>query len=263
MDKEKEAQQLRKYIIKCCYWYYVKAQPLIPDIEFDKLFKKLQKLEEQCEIDLTSPTQMIYGGLEEQYEGILTKKDIVEPPKQLFSTAKIVLYWNCNMDCSYCCNKLEEVKKTFKPIKQNDLEYLSHTDFELTGGEITLSQSFSCLTELLDNWLPKNRNYYVYTNGVWFNEWHAELLLRRRVNGINVGFHPNQPIYCHTGNPPVILKELAWDRLIKIHEVLIPIRLWVKEDETYLLPDNLPFELKKWRLGDCDEITTDRYYLKG
>lgn len=64
-------KKLRRKLIKCCYWYYVKSEPLISDYAFDMLFKELETLEKisDCVFYPTpySPTQMIYGDLESQY----------------------------------------------------------------------------------------------------------------------------------------------------------------------------------------------------
>ena len=57
--------ELKRYLIKCCYWYYVKSDPLISDYEFDMKFKELQRLENGADED--SPTQIIWGEQEEQY----------------------------------------------------------------------------------------------------------------------------------------------------------------------------------------------------
>jgi NAD-dependent DNA ligase len=61
---------LQQYLIKCCYWYYVKSDPLISDREYDRRFHRLQELEEKSDtsfIDPKSPTQKIWGDREEQY----------------------------------------------------------------------------------------------------------------------------------------------------------------------------------------------------
>lgn len=71
MPKKKTAVDikiLRRWIIQCCYWYYVECDPLISDRSFDRQFKELQSLEEAEGInDPTSPTQIIYGSLSDQY----------------------------------------------------------------------------------------------------------------------------------------------------------------------------------------------------
>ena len=58
------AARLRNQIAEYDYWYYVKDSPLVPDAEYDRLFRELQALEEQYP-DLKkyhdSPTQRIGG----------------------------------------------------------------------------------------------------------------------------------------------------------------------------------------------------------
>lgn len=60
-------EELKLTLIKYCYWYYVKAEPIVTDFEYDRLFRKLQELEGD-EIIPDSPTQMIYGDRKEQYK---------------------------------------------------------------------------------------------------------------------------------------------------------------------------------------------------
>ena len=58
-------KELKRLLIRYCYWYYVKNQPLVSDRQYDELFKKLQKME--TEYDPNSPTQRIYGDQNSQY----------------------------------------------------------------------------------------------------------------------------------------------------------------------------------------------------
>lgn len=59
---------LKNFLIRCCYWYYVQANPIISDYEFDQEFKRLQQMEaESGEADSDSPTQMVWGDCEAQY----------------------------------------------------------------------------------------------------------------------------------------------------------------------------------------------------
>jgi DNA ligase (NAD+) len=60
----RRAARLRNKIADYDYWYYVKDSPLIPDAEYDKLFRELQALEEQYPELLSahdSPTQRVGG----------------------------------------------------------------------------------------------------------------------------------------------------------------------------------------------------------
>ncbi|MBI3479602.1 MAG: NAD-dependent DNA ligase LigA [Nitrosomonadales bacterium] len=59
----RRAATLREEIAKYDYWYYVKDSPLVPDAEYDKLFRELQSLEAQHPELVTpdSPTQRVGG----------------------------------------------------------------------------------------------------------------------------------------------------------------------------------------------------------
>lgn len=76
-------EQLRRTLIRCCYWYYVKSRPLISDYAFDMLFKELEALERKNTAPFVaipdSPTQMIYGDLESQYPDWAKTKVLSEP----------------------------------------------------------------------------------------------------------------------------------------------------------------------------------------
>jgi len=71
----KKVDCMRRWLIRCCYWYYVKADPLISDYHFDLIFKELEAREKrESNFDPESPTQIIYGDLEEQYPEWAKKK---------------------------------------------------------------------------------------------------------------------------------------------------------------------------------------------
>ncbi len=60
--------ELKRYLIKCCYWYYVKCDPLIRDKVYDYKIYELKELENSgVDADRDSPTQMIWGDCESQY----------------------------------------------------------------------------------------------------------------------------------------------------------------------------------------------------
>ena len=60
---KKTLNQLKKQIQKHDYHYYVLDSPIISDYEYDRLFKKLQKMEEKHPqwLDKNSPTQRVSG----------------------------------------------------------------------------------------------------------------------------------------------------------------------------------------------------------
>lgn len=63
-----KAECLKRWLIRCCYWYYVKADPLIGDRAFDMALKDLEAREQREKInDPESPTQIVYGDRDAQY----------------------------------------------------------------------------------------------------------------------------------------------------------------------------------------------------
>jgi NAD-dependent DNA ligase len=66
MDKDKLRDMVR-YMIKCCYWYYVMAHPVEADQTYDKMLHALEHFEGGEPISDISPTQMIWGDCAAQY----------------------------------------------------------------------------------------------------------------------------------------------------------------------------------------------------
>ncbi|BDQ03845.1 NAD-dependent DNA ligase LigA [Ignavibacterium sp.] len=69
---EKKIQKLREEINKYDYHYYVLAQPLISDEEYDKLYKELEKLEAENPHLITpdSPTQRVGKDLTKEFKPV-------------------------------------------------------------------------------------------------------------------------------------------------------------------------------------------------
>jgi len=58
-----------RYMIKCCYHYYVLAEPCMGDTSYDKLVHAVREIEDADlgEVLAMSPTQKIWGDCESQY----------------------------------------------------------------------------------------------------------------------------------------------------------------------------------------------------
>lgn len=69
----KKIDCLKQFLIRCCYQYYVKSNPMIDDRLYDALFDDMKYREsmrlqkEGIEPDSDSPTQMIWGDSDSQY----------------------------------------------------------------------------------------------------------------------------------------------------------------------------------------------------
>lgn len=69
----KKIDCLKQFLIRCCYQYYVKSNPMISDRIYDRVFDDLKGMEYLREektgmqADSDSPTQMIWGDRDDQY----------------------------------------------------------------------------------------------------------------------------------------------------------------------------------------------------
>ncbi len=71
-NAEDAIQQLRDVINYADWKYYVQSEPVLADVEYDTLFKKLKHLEEQYPEQVTadSPTQRVAMGLSEKFPAV-------------------------------------------------------------------------------------------------------------------------------------------------------------------------------------------------
>ena len=170
-----------------------------------------------------------------------------------FETVKVVVGWNCNLDCSYCCNKLPHVRDSFQPVEMEDLLQLNYRDWEITGGEITLPEYFPKVVRLCYrlSLKPIKPNIYVYTNGYILTEEQLSILCSVGVGGINIGLH----------------KRYGWVEWNRWYHYNKLITLWIQDTEEDLLSSSnyyfSPlFKIRKWSLSECDNINTARFVLE-
>jgi len=163
---------------------------------------------------------------------------------------KIVISWDCNLDCEYCCNKQSAIKESFKPITVAQISNSNYDTYQITGGEPLLPMNRRQLYEVL-NAIPKGKPIYIYTNGVYLDMDIAKILRLFKVKGINLGLHHRQ---WSAENP------IDWDELKEINKH-IPIRLWV-QDTVVILPDvPTEFEIHRWHMNDCADSVAERVYV--
>lgn len=69
---EKQIEELREVINYADWKYYVQSEPVLADVEYDTLFKKLKALEEKYPEQVTadSPTQRVALGLSEKFPAV-------------------------------------------------------------------------------------------------------------------------------------------------------------------------------------------------
>lgn len=158
---------------------------------------------------------------------------------------KIVVGWQCNLNCDYCCNKQPEMLESFEPITVSEIAASSHDSYQVTGGEPLTKQNHKALFVTLHH-IPKGKPIYLYTNGLLLDMHVAKCLKLFGVTAINLGVH-DQP--------------LGWGELLEVNKH-IPIRVWVQDIDTYgqsKIPSE--FEVHLWSMDDCYSSPARRVYL--
>ena len=155
---------------------------------------------------------------------------------------KIVITWDCNLNCSYCCNKYPEIYNSFVPIILSELSK-KYRDYHITGGEPLLEKNR--IIDILD-YLPKEKNIYLYTNGTNLDVNFVKECNSKGLNGINIGYHG---------------QKLDWSEIIQISKITSLI-IWVEKDSINCKKiQNYKLNIRKWTMNDCFDIKTDNFYL--
>jgi len=101
-------------------------------------------------------------------------------------TLRILIHNNCNLSCSYCCNKISEQieRMVHKPL--SEIDFSLYQNICITGGEPLLDLIYleSILIEL-----PKDKIIILYTNGYLLNSKALLLLYSYNIKFITVGIH--------------------------------------------------------------------------
>ena len=96
---------------------------------------------------------------------------------------RILITEKCNLDCSYCCNKLERVKKKFKYKTISEIDFSQYSAVSITGGEPMLN--CRALGYVKSKCNAMKIPVYLYTNGLLL--W--DTFVFSDFKGITIGIH--------------------------------------------------------------------------
>lgn len=167
----------------------------------------------------------------------------------MIDTIRIILFLDCNMRCSYCCNKQEQFNRQFQKKKFKEIDFSKYKNVCITGGEPFLNK-FRVLYPILER-IPSDKNLYIYTNGTKitaFDIWSLKQI--KNLKCINVGLHTP--------------KQLG--RIIHIEHEL-PVRFMIpigmKQKILTIYKDRLmTHNIKIFNLNDCDMHNEDWVLLE-
>lgn len=159
-------------------------------------------------------------------------------------TLRLILFFDCNFNCKYCCNNLPEVQAKFQYKSLKDINFSEYKAVCITGGEIFLRKP--TLYAALDM-IPKGIPIYLYTNGMELTGLDMYMLRPYKIQGINIGLHyPNQ-----INN----LDELViHSKLVRFHIEDTRLQEFLDADITGMVSKG---KVKLWTRDDCEQVNED------
>lgn len=126
---KEEIERLRRELNEHNYNYYVLAQPLISDYDFDQMLKRLQELEAQYPdfFDVNSPTQQIGGDITKKFETVKHTWPML------------------SLSNTYNEQELRDFDERIRRIIESDVEYVCELKFD--GLSISLTYEDGKLTQ--------------------------------------------------------------------------------------------------------------------
>lgn len=168
-------------------------------------------------------------------------------------TIRLILFLECNLKCSYCCNEQEQFNSQFIKMKLEDIDFSKYENVCITGGEPFLNFDiiWNTINYINDNF-PNKHKFFIYTNGLKI-QFHQVILLNNLIDVIfNIGLHTlgqlnkiDQNIFKVYGNFRFMINEKLYDKAL----LKYPNRL---------NKDNL----KKWIMNDCNMPNEDWVLLE-
>lgn len=175
-----------------------------------------------------------------------TIRDISDAP---VDTLRLLISWQCNLRCDYCCNEIPRFRNQFKPTTIAALDFNKYANVCVSGGEPLLDLPY--LENILKQ-IPSGKKVILYSNGIFLDAPAAKMLERSGVGYIRVGLHYHR----------------SFDRLISdctkaVQGTSLKVRFHAQDIYQQALTEvhpNVPFRF--WKMDDCDRANEDRVILE-
>jgi molybdenum cofactor biosynthesis enzyme MoaA len=164
-------------------------------------------------------------------------------------TLRILVDWECNLNCPYCCNNIPRFREQIRPAELGDLVFSDYKTICISGGEPLLHMPK--VLKVLNRCMKSNL-VVLYTNGLLLSPVTAKLLDTAGVDAINVGLHVS----------------LSFESLIKritaaTSGTALSVRFHAQDLYQKALTEAFPTtSFRFWKMDDCDRGNEDRVVLK-
>lgn len=166
----------------------------------------------------------------------------------MVDTLRILVSWQCNLKCSYCCNEQERFRKDIHPTTLDAVPWNQYDNFCISGGEPLLN--FPKVVEVCKR-IPQDRLKILYTNGIFLGQTVAWRLVDLGITAVNVGLHQPE----------------AFGRIIRgvtkaTQDTRLSVRFHAQDVYQFDLTQNYPStSFRFWTMNDCDRANEHRVVL--
>ena len=164
-------------------------------------------------------------------------------------TLRILVSWECNLNCSYCCNNQPQFRKDIIPTAFEDIDWAGYENFCITGGEPLLR--LDLVAKVLAK-IPAGKTVILYTNGFLMTSEIAQELEACGVRYVNVGMHDPKTFSLIINR--VLAATKGSSLSVRFHAQDI-----YSEELTKTFPG---VSFKFWHMDDCARDNEDRIVLK-
>lgn len=164
-------------------------------------------------------------------------------------TIRILIHWDCNLRCTYCCNEQDRFRSQFKPVPFASIDFDKYSHVCVSGGEPLLD--LPKLQRILIG-IPKEKTIILYTNGIFLDKIAAAMLEASGVKYINVGLHF-----------PRSFDRLISDCTKAVEDTNLIVRFHAQDIYQEALTNNYPRgNFRFWTMDDCDRGNEERVILQ-
>lgn len=169
-------------------------------------------------------------------------------------TLRLVVTWQCNLACPYCCNRRQDVQSRVRVVSLGEIEWTRYSTVCITGGEPLLADP-KLLKKVLRRAAWSGRTV-LYTNGVVLDRDMAWWLKSLGLAYINVGLHGGKP-------PLEQIRAVEW----AVRRLGLHVRYQIQDTELGSLwgleHSNVnDVFVKPWHDGDCERANEDLVALE-
>lgn len=163
-------------------------------------------------------------------------------------TLRVLVSWECNLRCSYCCNNQERFRKDIHPKTLDEIAWGDYSVFCITGGEPLLN--LPKLQQVLSR-CDQSKMIVLYTNGLLLDAETAKFLQNNGVKAINVGLHLFNSF------------DFIIQRVLKATAGTgLSVRFHAQDIHQKNLEQRFPGVIFRfWKMDDCDRGNEDRVIL--